>query len=127
MIPKVCGGVFMTDKELSKLRRTELLEILFELRKQLDAARKENDDLRAEIEQVKSGTAKRTEQMVRRLYEERFGPFDEAVSGEADEGKAVSGEADEGKAVSGEADGGEADSAEDDSGEDAALEDKADE
>ena len=40
----------MTDKELSKLRRVELLEILVELRKQLDAAKKENEDLRAELE-----------------------------------------------------------------------------
>ncbi|MBQ7070254.1 MAG: hypothetical protein IJM87_03095 [Ruminococcus sp.] len=87
----------MTDKELSKLRRVELLEILVELRKQLDAAKKENEDLRAELEKERCGTAERTEQMVRRLYEERFGPFED---GEA---------------------------AEDESSEEAALEDKADE
>ena len=80
----------MTDKELSKLRRVELLEILYELRKQLDAAKKENEDLRAEIEKERSGAAKRTEQMVKRLYEERFGPFagDESSEEAASEDKA---------------------------------------
>ena len=87
----------MTDKELSKLRRVELLEILYELRKQLDAAKKENEDLRAELEKERCGTAERTEQMVRKLYEERFGTL--VMEG----------------------------AVEDESGEEAALEDKADE
>lgn len=92
-----CGGVFMTDKELSKLRRVELLEILYELRKQLDAAKKENEDLRAELEKERSGAAKRTEQMVRKLYEERFGPFEdgEAVEDESSEEAASEDKADE--------------------------------
>ena len=76
----------MTDKELSKLRRLELLEILFELRKQLDAAVQENKELCAELEQLRRGMAHRTELMVRRLYEERFGEFiDNEQSEEAEE------------------------------------------
>ena len=87
----------MTDKELSKLRRVELLEILYELRKQLDAAKKENEDLRAEIERERSGAAKRTEQMVRKLYEERFGTFvmEGAVEDESGEETALEDKADE--------------------------------
>ena len=39
----------MTERELRKLRRTELLEILLELRRELDAARQENESLREQL------------------------------------------------------------------------------
>ena len=43
----------MTDKEISKLRRSELLEILYSLRKELDFLEKENKSLKMELEQIK--------------------------------------------------------------------------
>ena len=40
----------MTDKELHKLKRPELLELLFCMRDELDKLRAENDDLRRRLE-----------------------------------------------------------------------------
>lgn len=45
----------MTDKELRKLKRADLLEILFYLRKEADALREENDSLRQQLENFQSG------------------------------------------------------------------------
>jgi hypothetical protein len=41
----------MTDKELRKLRRPELLEILFSMRTRLDSLTEENERLKARLEQ----------------------------------------------------------------------------
>lgn len=41
----------MTDKELRRLRRKELLELLFYLRRELDEAKKENESLRRQLEE----------------------------------------------------------------------------
>ncbi|MBR6873824.1 MAG: hypothetical protein IKN17_10000 [Ruminococcus sp.] len=77
----------MTDKELKKLKRLELLEILYELRRQLDEAKAENESLRQELEEVKHSLAAQTNTMVARLYEDRFGEAfaDTDTSGEAAE------------------------------------------
>lgn len=40
----------MTDKELRKLKRTELLELLYYLRRELDTAKQENETLRRQLE-----------------------------------------------------------------------------
>lgn len=40
----------MTDKELRKLKRTELLELLYYLRRELDTAKQENETLRGQLE-----------------------------------------------------------------------------
>ncbi len=40
----------MTDKEVRKLKRAELLEILFYLQKELDGLRAENENLRRQLE-----------------------------------------------------------------------------
>ena len=40
----------MTDKELHKLKRSELLELLFCMRDALDKLREENDELRKKLE-----------------------------------------------------------------------------
>ncbi|MCI6560999.1 MAG: hypothetical protein MR434_06275 [Ruminococcus sp.] len=40
----------MTDKELHKLKRSELLELLFCMRDELDKLREENDELRKKLE-----------------------------------------------------------------------------
>ena len=39
----------MTDKELSKLKRTELLELLLYMREEIDNLQKENDELKRKI------------------------------------------------------------------------------
>lgn len=41
----------LTDKELRKLRRKELLELLFYLRRDLDEVKKENESLRRQLEE----------------------------------------------------------------------------
>jgi len=40
----------MTDKELRKLKRTELLELMLYLRQELDSVKKENEELRRQLE-----------------------------------------------------------------------------
>lgn len=42
----------MTDKELRKLKRAELLEILFYLRKELDELKAENESLTLRIDEL---------------------------------------------------------------------------
>ncbi len=39
----------MTDKEVRRLKRADLLEILFYLQKETDALRQENDNLRQQL------------------------------------------------------------------------------
>lgn len=46
----------MTDKELKKLSKSELLEILLLLRRELDDLRNENIELRARLVEEKNGT-----------------------------------------------------------------------
>lgn len=40
----------MTDKELRKLKRAQLLEILFYLQKELDSLKQENEELKQRLE-----------------------------------------------------------------------------
>lgn len=40
----------MTDKELHKLKRPELLDLLFYMRKELDELQEENENLKKQIE-----------------------------------------------------------------------------
>lgn len=40
----------MTDKELHKLKRAELLDLLFFMRKELDELQEENDRLKKQLE-----------------------------------------------------------------------------
>lgn len=40
----------MTDKELRKLKRGELLELMYYLRKELEEVKLENEDLRKQLE-----------------------------------------------------------------------------
>ncbi|MGN1404497.1 MAG: hypothetical protein ACI4XB_09275 [Ruminococcus sp.] len=40
----------MTERELHRLRRTELLELLLETRKELDAVKQDNDSLRQQLD-----------------------------------------------------------------------------
>lgn len=42
----------MTDKEIAKLRRKDLLEILYFMRKEIDALKDENDLLKSKLESV---------------------------------------------------------------------------
>lgn len=63
----------MNDTELRRLRRQELLEIMLELKKQHDALAEENERLRAELERERSAKGTAAEQMLRALYDDRFG------------------------------------------------------
>lgn len=42
----------MTDKELRKLKRSDLLEILFYMREENDSLREENNNLKARIDEL---------------------------------------------------------------------------
>ena len=56
---KNCTGGYatMTDKELRKLKRTELLELLYYLRKELDTVKQENETLRKQLEEQSAAQA----------------------------------------------------------------------
>lgn len=45
----------MTDKELKKLKRDELLEILLYMRKELDETKLENIELKKKLDEVQKG------------------------------------------------------------------------
>lgn len=78
------GGVTMTDRELKKLSRAELLEIMYELRKQLDKALQENEELRTELSEVKDSVIMQTNQMVSRIYRDKYGELPEAAETDSD-------------------------------------------
>ena len=63
----------MTDKELKGLKRSELLEILLELRKRYDAVTAENETLKQRIEEAESSRLARLDKMLSELYDDRFG------------------------------------------------------
>lgn len=45
----------MTDKELRKLRRTDLLEMLFYMQKEMETLRQENENLRKQLADAAAG------------------------------------------------------------------------
>lgn len=45
----------MTDKELRKLKRTELLELMYYLKEELEKVRQENENLKAKLEAQSAG------------------------------------------------------------------------
>jgi len=51
----------MTDKELRKLRRTDLLEILFYLQKEMETLRQENESLRQQLADAAAGRVAQTD------------------------------------------------------------------
>lgn len=67
------GSVFMTDKELKKLNKRELLELLAAMREEIDALRVENEALRRTIAGGEGDLLSATAMRVKKLYEERFG------------------------------------------------------
>ncbi len=73
----------MTDKELHKLKKSELLEILVAMREEMDRLAEENEQLRQRIngedEDLLSATARR----VKRIYEDKFG--EDELKDESDE------------------------------------------
>lgn len=46
---------YMTDKELRKLRRTDLLEMLFYMQKEMETLRQENENLRKQLADAAAG------------------------------------------------------------------------
>lgn len=76
----------MTEKELSKLKRVELLELMTALRKRYDEALDEIESLKAQLEEERSSRSERIYGMVKALYEDRFGtPHEEHESHGSDE------------------------------------------
>lgn len=53
----------MTDKELRKLKRLELLDLLFYMRKELDELQEENDSLKKQIE-----NSEHNREMLEKIY-----------------------------------------------------------
>lgn len=53
----------MTDKEVAKLKRAELLEILIGMRKELDRLTAENKELRQRVEQAEANS-----EMIEKIY-----------------------------------------------------------
>lgn len=49
------GEKVMTEKELRKLKRSELLEIMYYLQKELDTVKTENESLKQRLEKAESG------------------------------------------------------------------------
>lgn len=45
----------MTDKQLRKLRRAELLEMMFYIQKELDKLKEENESLKQKLEKAEGG------------------------------------------------------------------------
>ncbi len=45
----------MTDKQLRKLRRAELLEMMFYIQKELDELKEENESLKQKLEKAEGG------------------------------------------------------------------------
>ncbi len=45
----------MTDKELKKLKRTDLLEMLFYMQKEMETLRQENENLRQQLADAAAG------------------------------------------------------------------------
>lgn len=69
----------MTERELRKLRRTELLEILLELRRELDAARQENESLREQLNAAEQERQEKTDAILELLHTSWRRSWDEWV------------------------------------------------
>lgn len=54
----------MTDKQLRKLRRAELLEMMFYIQKELDELKEENESLKQKLEQVEGGLSEAALQQI---------------------------------------------------------------
>lgn len=70
----------MTDKELRKLKRAELLEILFYLRKENDSLKQENTELKQRLEnggELPEGVLKQIEKTVNKAVSNYFNPQSE--------------------------------------------------
>ena len=71
----------MTEKELSKLKRADLLELLTALRKKYDEALDEIETLKTQLEEERSSRSEKIYEMVKMLYEDRFGALHEEHGG----------------------------------------------
>lgn len=64
----------MTDKELKKLRKSELLELLLYMRKEIDSLKVENQELQERIEEIEQNGINELLQ-VARANEEKLDMF----------------------------------------------------
>lgn len=74
----------MTDKELRKLKRAELLEILYYLQKEVDNLKQENTELKERIEnggELSEGFAQKLEETVRKAVGDYFSQQSESTAG----------------------------------------------
>ncbi len=70
----------MTDKELRKLKRAELLEILFYLQKEMEHLKEENENLRKQVEGLQLSLS---EEELKKLSETVKAAVQEAMQTEA--------------------------------------------
>ncbi len=54
----------MTDKQLRKLRRAELLEMMFYIQKELDELKAENESLKQKLEEAEGGLSETALQQI---------------------------------------------------------------
>lgn len=66
----------MTEKDLRHLRRDELLELLFEIRKEYDKLKEENDNLKQKLK-TEEGNKEKLEQILHttEMTEEKISKF----------------------------------------------------
>ncbi len=78
----------MTDKELKRLSRRELLEIMYKLREKLDELQSENERLKEGRDLSDAELFRLTAKRIERLYADRFGTdsVGEEESAEKEEG-----------------------------------------
>lgn len=66
----------MTDRELRRLKRPQLIEILYYLQKELDRVKQENEELKQRLEvdrEISGEAAQQLEQIVRRAVSSCMG------------------------------------------------------
>jgi hypothetical protein len=61
---KMGGSVKMTEKALQKLKRTELLELLLYLEKELESVKKENASLQQQLETQAAATRQTSDELL---------------------------------------------------------------
>lgn len=77
----------MTDKQLRKLKRPDLIEILYQLRTELDQVRSENEKLRKKLDVI-------TVEALKTAYGSHIGELLEQIDSEDENKQKEQGEAD---------------------------------
>ena len=72
----------MTDKELRKLKRSELLEIMYYLQKEVETLQKENESLKQQLEMQQGGISSENLEKIIKVVK---ATVDNAIRGQSDE------------------------------------------